>query len=157
RGVFVQVETRMTQTGANADEWVAITPGSEGLLALAIAHVILREKLRPPDAAGRAGALVDGWARGLADYAPERVEKATGIDARRIERLEREFAEMRPAVAIIGGPALGQTNSLFSAVAVNALNALAASIEQPGGVFFTPQLVPLARQRRAAEGRAPIE
>src|SRR5436190_3267646 len=59
RGAFVQVESRMTPTGACADEWVPATPGTEGVLALGIAHVILREKLRPADA-GRAGALIDG-------------------------------------------------------------------------------------------------
>src|SRR5207253_3191907 len=65
RGAFVQVETRMTQTGANADEWVAIRPGTEGVLALGLAHVILREKLRPAEAAGRSGSLLDGWSSGL--------------------------------------------------------------------------------------------
>jgi len=35
RGKFVQVESRMSQTGANADEWVAIKPGFDGMLALA--------------------------------------------------------------------------------------------------------------------------
>ena len=42
RGKFVQVEPRMSQTGANADEWVAIKPGTEGVLALGLAHVIMR-------------------------------------------------------------------------------------------------------------------
>src|SRR5688572_32608579 len=46
RGSFVQIESRMSQTGASADEWVAVRPGSEGTLALGIAHVIMRDKLR---------------------------------------------------------------------------------------------------------------
>jgi anaerobic selenocysteine-containing dehydrogenase len=49
------------------------------------------------------------------------------------------MAEERPAVAMIGGPALAYTNALFSALAVNALNALLGSVDQRGGVFFTPQ------------------
>jgi len=139
RGSFVQVESRMSQTGANADQWVPATPGTEGVLALSIAHVILKEKLRPSDAAGRAGALVDGWSGGLAEYAPERAEKITGVPARRIERIAREFADQRPAVAIAGGAPLAMTNGLFTAMAVNALNALSGSVNEPGGVFFTPQ------------------
>ena len=39
RGTFVQVEPRMSQTGANADEWVPAKPGTEGVLALGLAHV----------------------------------------------------------------------------------------------------------------------
>ncbi|HKC41412.1 MAG TPA: molybdopterin dinucleotide binding domain-containing protein, partial [Gemmatimonadales bacterium] len=38
------------------------------------------------------------------------------------------------------GPPLAHTNGLFSALAVNALNALVGSVEQPGGLSFTPQL-----------------
>ena len=54
RGSFVQVEPRMSQTGANADEWVPAQPGTEGALALGLAHVIMSATLRPPSAAGRA-------------------------------------------------------------------------------------------------------
>ena len=51
RAKFVQVESRMSQTGANADEWIPCRPGTEGALALGIAHVILSEK--PVAAEGR--------------------------------------------------------------------------------------------------------
>ena len=59
--------------------------------------------------------------------------------AERIERLAREFAAQRPAVAIIGGAPLAHTNGLFKALAVNALNALLGGVGSPGGVHFTPQ------------------
>jgi len=137
----------MTQTGANADEWVPAAPGSEGMLALGLAHVILREKLRPAGAAGRAGRLIFGWSEGLSDYTPDRVEKATGVAAHRLERLAREFAARRPAVAIIGGPPLAHTNGLFNAIAVNALNALAGNVGEAGGLFFTPQISPQSAGR----------
>jgi menaquinone reductase, molybdopterin-binding-like subunit len=140
RGSFVQVESRMSQTGANADEWVPARPGTEGVLALGLAHVIIARKSRPANAAGRAGALIEGWNAGLSDYTPEQVEKITGVAARRIERLATEFAERRPAVAIIGGAPLAHTNGLFSALAVNALNALVGSVGEAGGIAFTPQL-----------------
>ena len=45
RGQFVQAEPRLSQTAACADEWLPIKPGTEGLLALSIAHVIVNEKL----------------------------------------------------------------------------------------------------------------
>ena len=140
RGKFVQVESRMSQTGANADEWVAIKPGFDGMLALGLAHVMMKAGLRRPEAAGRAGSLIEGWSNGLAGYGPEEVAKQTGVPVARIERLAREFAEQTPSVALIGGSPLAQTNGLFSALAVNALNALAGSVNSPGGMFFTPQL-----------------
>jgi anaerobic selenocysteine-containing dehydrogenase len=117
RGKLVQVESRMTTTGATADEWVPCRPGTEGVLALGLAHLI--------------GGKSD-------EYTPEFVEKSTGVSAKRVERLAKELAEQKPAVAIVGGPALAHTNSLFTAMAVNALNAGLGSVGQPGGVVFTP-------------------
>jgi len=154
RGTFVQVEPRMSQTGANADEWLPARPGSEGVLALGLAHVLLAAHLRPADAAGRAGALIDGWSSGLSAYTPADVEKRTGVAAVRIERVARALVEQQPAVAIIGGAPLAQTNGLFAALAVNALNALLGSVGVPGGVSFMPQLaVPAASSRSSAEAR----
>ena len=153
RGKLVQVEARMSLTGANADEWVPVKPGTEGVLALGLAHVILANKLRPADA-GHAGAAVDGWTSGLPDYAPAQVEKITGVAARRIERLAREVVDFKPAVAVIGGAPLAHTNGLFHALAVNALNALLGAVEQPGGIFFTPQSTKYEVRRLNAEALA---
>ena len=137
RGAFAQVESRMSLTGASADEWVPVKPGTEGVLALGLAHIILANKLRPGDA-GRAGAAIDGWSAGLLDYTPAKVDEITGVPARKIERLARTLAERQPAVAFVGGPPLAQTNGLFTALAVNALNQLLGSVGQPGGLYFTP-------------------
>ena len=137
RGAFVQVESRMSLTGGNADEWVPVKPGTEGVLALGLAYVILANRLRPADA-GRAGAAIEGWSAGLPDYTPARVEQITGVAAKKVERLARSLVEFQPAVAFIGGAPLAHTNGLFHALAVNALNGLLGSVGQPGGVFFTP-------------------
>ncbi|MBS1817344.1 MAG: molybdopterin-dependent oxidoreductase [Acidobacteria bacterium] len=140
RGALVQVEARMTPTGATADEWVAAKPGTEGVLALGLAHVIMRDKLHPTDS-GRAGALIDGWSAGLPDYNPDRVASITGVAARRVERLAHDFAQREPSVAIVGGVPLAHTNGLFTALAVNALNELVGAVSRKGGLSFTPQLV----------------
>ncbi len=149
RAKFVQIEPRVSQTGASADEWLAVRPGTEGAVALGLAHVIMRDGLAAASAAGRAGALVDGWAAGLPAFTPADVEKRTGVTAARIERLAREFAAHRPSVAVIGGAALAQTNGLDQALAVNALNALVGSIDAPGGITFTPTTTPVAPPSRS--------
>src|SRR5262252_8900738 len=137
RGKLVQVESRMSLTGANADEWVPVKPGTEGVLALGLAHVIVANKLRP-SGGGRAAAAIDGWSGGLAAYPPAKVEQITGVGARRVERLARELVDFAPAVAVAGGPPLAQTNGLFHALAANALTELLGAVGQPGGIFFTP-------------------
>jgi anaerobic selenocysteine-containing dehydrogenase len=151
RGKFVHVEARLSQTGANADEWVPAKPGTEGLLALGMAHAIMKSRLRSPEAAGLAGARIEGWPEGLPRYTPTEVAAQTGVAAERIERLAREFAERRPAVAIVAGAASAHTNGLFNALAVNALNALVGSVGEPGGIVFTPRLDFGAGRENAAD------
>ncbi len=149
RGQFVQVEARMSQTGASADEWVPVRPGTEGVMALGLAHVIIATGGRKAADAGYAGSLVDGWAGGLADYTPSAVEVRTGVPAARIERLARAFVAEAPAVALVAGAPLAHTNGLFTARAVNALNALVGSVGMPGGLSFMPRLAAPAAERRS--------
>jgi anaerobic selenocysteine-containing dehydrogenase len=120
RGKLVQIEPRMSLTGANADEWIYARAGTEGVVALGIAHL-----LAPNNTA-------------LAGFAPDAVEKITGVAARKIERLAREIGEMKPALAIVGGPTLAYTNGSFHARAINTLNAVLAATGHAGGIGFTP-------------------
>ena len=153
RGRLIQIEPRMSQTGANADQWVPIAPGTEGILALGIAHVIMAAGGRSGKSAGQAARLVDGWAAGLPAYAPAAVEKSTGVAAARIERIARAVTAQLPAVAIAGGAALAHTNGLFTAVAVNALNELLGNAERTGNLSFTPQINLAAAAKIAAAPR----
>jgi len=144
RAKFVQIESRMSQTGANCDEWIACQPGTEGALALGIAHVILNEKLVPQGSGLRAGSQIAGWSAGLPEFAPEVVEKQTGVKAAVIKRLAHEITRSGPATAIIGGAPLAQTNGLFNALAVNALESLidtgdGKGREQGPLMGFTPE------------------
>ena len=77
----------------------------------------------------------------MSDFTPEQVEQITGVAAPRVERLARELADISPSVAIVGGSPLAHSNGLFTALAVNALNVLLGTVEQPGGVFFTPSSI----------------
>ncbi len=147
RGKFVQIECRMSQTGANADEWIPARPGTEGHLALAFAHVILNKHLVKAESAGTVGSRIDGWSKGLPDYSPDAVARKTGVAPEIITRLAREMTTTGPGVAIVGGAPLAQTNGLFTALAVNALNELLSSVGRPGGLFFSPGL-PLGESNR---------
>jgi menaquinone reductase, molybdopterin-binding-like subunit len=140
RAKFVQVESRMSQTGANTDEWIACRPGTEGALALGIAHVILSAKLAPLGAGSQAGSLIVGWSAGLPDFAPEAVEKQTGVPAAVIKRIALEITKSGLAAAIIGGAPLAHTNGLFNALAVNALESLVDSARDADPILgFMPE------------------
>jgi anaerobic selenocysteine-containing dehydrogenase len=139
RGKLVVTEPRMSQTGANADEWLPIIPGSEGFFALGLAHELMARKLRPSDAAGPLGSAIAGWQQGLPDYTADAVQTKTGIPSTTVKRIAVEMALHQPAVVIVGGAPLAHTNGLFTALAVNALNLMLGSVGQPGGIQFMPQ------------------
>jgi Anaerobic dehydrogenases, typically selenocysteine-containing len=40
---FIHISPQVSLTGAKADRWIVINPGTEGLVALAIASVIQKE------------------------------------------------------------------------------------------------------------------
>tara|TARA_B100001123_G_scaffold257458_1_gene287042 strand:+ start:9521 stop:11743 length:2223 start_codon:yes stop_codon:yes gene_type:complete len=137
RGYLTHVEPRMSMTAANADTWLANRPGTEGHLALSMAYVILEKGLaKDADAVqrltGRRGSAA------LSAFAPDKVAGTTGIDADKIEAAAVRFATETPSIAIGGGVAAAQTNGLFNLNAIYALNYLAGSVGEKGGVVFNP-------------------
>jgi anaerobic selenocysteine-containing dehydrogenase len=135
RGTLVHVDSRFSMTAANADEWVYVNPGWEGVLALSIAHVMASDGLGDARALD---ALTGGGAVDLDAYDPASVSRDVGVDADRIRRLAHDFAEHGPALAIGGGSAAAHTNGLFNLIAIYSLNHLAGSVGSPGGVNFNP-------------------
>ncbi|MCH8220343.1 MAG: molybdopterin-dependent oxidoreductase [Proteobacteria bacterium] len=131
RGRCVQIEPRMSLSGANADEWIAARPGSEGMLALAMAHSIVEQGLY-------AGADAGDWQQALAAYSPASVAGPSGISAARIVRIATEFAAASPSLAIGGGAAGASTNGTANLVAVNVLNFIGGNIGEAGGILFNP-------------------
>ena len=129
RGKTVQVEPRMSLTGANADEWIPASAGTEGLLALGMAHVIVDDGLYHGNDRGV-------WAQALQAYSPSTVSAQTDVSEDTIARLAKEFSASRTSLAIAGGATAAGTNAVASVVAVNALNFLAGNLNQPGGIIF---------------------
>ena len=148
RARYVQIEPRMSLSGAAADEWIAARPGTEGLFALGLAHHIVQE-------GHYRGADRDEWARTLSRYSLARVADETGVSANTIARLADDFAQSRPSLAIGGGAAGGHVNGVDILVAVNLLNHLVGSVGVAGGLVFNPPpVVDTDAQRHQASYRA---
>ncbi len=122
----------MSQTAAKADEWVAIRPGSEALVAQAIGRLVAEARGLPLPPAF-ANADVNG-AAAAGDVSPDT-----------LKRLADQFSQAGRAVAIPGGMALGQSNGLQVAEAVLALNALVGNLGKAGGLFLSP-VAPLTEE-----------
>jgi anaerobic selenocysteine-containing dehydrogenase len=125
RGYFIQFEARMSQTAAKADEWVPIRPGSEGMVALAIARLVAETK---------GGAVPQG----AESVDLESVASAADVHLETLEHIAQLVVEATSPIAIPGGSALAQSNGLQTANAVLTLNALTDNLGKAGGVFFSP-------------------
>ncbi len=143
---WVHVEPRMSLTGAKANEWVPVRPGTEGALALAFAHVIVREGLYDREFVAEHCHGFEDWTDSqrharlgfrrlvLQEYSPARVQEITGVPEGTIFRLAREFSRHRPAVAIGYDDGGCGTQRVYDRMAIHSLNALVGSIDVPGGV-----------------------
>jgi len=164
RARVVHVDPRLSVSAAKADEWIPIRPGTDGALALGLAHVIVGEGLYDKEFVAERTFGFEDWrdAAGptrlgfksliLAEYRPEAVAAITGVPIATIVRVAREFAAARPALALGGSGASLHTNGLYNRLAIQALNALVGSVEAPGGTTAQrrPPVAPMPPVRRDA-------
>ncbi|MGB8719277.1 MAG: molybdopterin-dependent oxidoreductase, partial [Desulfobacterales bacterium] len=140
-GKVVQVESRLSTTAAKADRWVPANPGTDAVLAMGLANVILREKLYHRDFIKHHTEGFDSWQKAIvAGYAPNTVAAATGVPVAQIEDLAREFAGARKPLAVCGHGQGNTPGSLSVFMAVHALNALVGNLQRPGGVWAIPEI-----------------
>ncbi len=118
---LVYAGPRMNLTGMNADEWHPIVAGTEGALALGMAHVIVSERTTAP-------ADVGALAAGLAEWTPEKVAQTTGMTTEAVKKLAREFISASPSVAVAGGIGAQHRGAIDLAAAVNLLNYVAGNV-----------------------------
>ncbi len=135
RGIkLVVVDPRRTQLAARADVHLQLRPGTDGALALGVAHVILEEGLHD------AGFLA-AHARGFAEYRayvrqfdPERVEGITGVPAEKIRAAARLYATTGPAALMFSAaPVVHHANGVQNSRAVFALIGLTGNFDVAGG------------------------
>ena len=151
RGKCIHFGPRLSMTASCADLFLPIAPGTEGIVALGIAHVMVRDKLTP-----RAAAAGNLMAAGLSGYAPESVEKRTGVHAHNLVAAAKEFSGNQPGLAI-GGTACGSAGGgVFNHAAVELLNVLAGNAGLPGGVSFPDRSRAYARYGAEKSYLAPL-
>jgi anaerobic dimethyl sulfoxide reductase subunit A len=124
----VLLDPRLTDSGALADEWIPLRPGTDAALAAAMAWVIISEGLEDRDFVSR---CVEGFeayrqylfgdSDGIAK-SPDWAEPITGVAGGAIRTLARRYATERPAALLAGW---GPQRSVYGEQAVRALIALA--------------------------------
>lgn len=149
---IVQVEPRFSLEASRADDWIPITPGTEGLLALGIASVIIKERLYNEIFINKFTMFFEDWIDEkekrkigfknsiLRDIRLDHISDLTGVPLRTIIEIAKEFSANKPALAVADCNLSFHEKGFFNILAVQFLNALVGNIDSPGGIL---------RQRKA--------
>jgi anaerobic selenocysteine-containing dehydrogenase len=106
RGARVVVVDPVRTRTAEAVDWhLPIAPATDGALALAMMHVMIRDGLVDHDYVSRYAVGYEALADRAREYDPERVSGVVGLPAADIERFAREYATTQPSlVRVLIGP-----------------------------------------------------
>ena len=140
---LITFDPRLSETAGLSDEWHPLTPGTDGLVALAMAKVIVESGLHDR-------AFIQGWTncseerlrQHLSPYTLERAQRESGIDGQELRRIALDFAARRPSVAFAGDGVSLQASGTMTERCILLLNAVVGNIDQPGG-YCLPRRFPL--------------
>lgn len=136
---LVTFDVRLSNTAGRSDEWFTLKPGTDGIVALAMANVIMQEGFYDEKFISEwTNVTVEQLKDHLKQYAPEMAEQVSGVPAKDIIRIAREFAGAKPATTISYRGACAHYNGLMNERCVVLLNAITGNVDIKGG-FVLPQ------------------
>jgi anaerobic selenocysteine-containing dehydrogenase len=138
---LVVIDPKRIPLAKKAVMYLRIRPGTDGALALALMHVIVKENLYDGD-------FVERWTHGfdklvphIEPYTPEWAEKITWVPAEEIRKLARLYATAESASIFQGTNTQDQTaNGTQNSRAFAVLQAITGNINNPGGWVISPRL-----------------
>lgn len=148
---LVTFDVRMSNTAGRSDEWIPVFPGSDGVIALAMANVIMQKGLADTD-------FIDNWtnyssgelAEHLKQFTPEMAEKASGVAAQTIERIAVEFAKSKPATVFSQNGVTHHQGGIQGEQACTLLAVVTGNIDREGG-YCLPRRFDVAAPQPAPE------
>ncbi len=137
---LVVVDPRHSETAILADEWLAIKPGTDLALLLAMINVLIKEGLYDRDFVRKHTVGFSALEEQIVNYPPEWAEQVCEIPAQTIVRITREMAREKPKVLLHRGyhGAFGSQylNSFQTVRALGIANSLLGNINREGGLYF---------------------
>lgn len=133
---LIVIDPRKTEEAREAVMWLKIRPGTDGALAMAMMHILVKEKLYDKE-------FVEKWTSGfdklcarLEEYTPEHVAEICELPVRQIYDATHLMMENGPTGFSVGIGANQHTNSTQTHRALCCLLALMGMIDTPGGNVF---------------------
>ncbi len=130
----IHIDTRRTEASRHADEVLLLQPGSDAALALAMAHVIVREGLHDQQFIDTNTLGFAQFAIHIQQYTPEWASIITGIEPECIRTLARCYATQTPAMIVLGGSSMFKHQHGWEpSRAISCLPALTGQVGIAGG------------------------
>jgi len=129
----VVIDPYRTATAQQADEHLMVRPGTDGALALAMMHVLVREGLLDREYIARATLGFDRLAEHVAGWTPERAAPIVGLPVETITRFARRYGATRRAFIRIGIGISRHDNGGMTCRTLACLPALTGAYADPHG------------------------
>jgi len=129
---MVVIDPRRTETSERAELLIQPRPGTDGAVALAVAHLLIAEGRTDSDFIATHVRGFEEFASSVAEFTPERAADISDVPAESIRRLARLIAEIRPATINAGFGMQRYANSGQTMRAIIALLAITGNIGKPG-------------------------
>ena len=132
---MVTFEVRPSATASVSDGYFPIMPGTDGAVAFAMIHTILKDDLQDTEFWNTwSNYPLEELRKDVAEYTPEWAEKHSGVPAKEIARIAREFAAAAPAATTMSNRGSAKHyNGVQADRAIRTLDVLVGSVGKPGG------------------------
>ena len=130
---IIAIDVHRNKTAMWADDFYMILPGSDGALALGIAHIILRDNLENKFFLEKYSFGFDAFCKKAEEYPPDKAAGITGLSKERIEYLAKLYAETKPSFLRIGNGLQHHKNGGINTWLISLLPALTGAWSDKGG------------------------
>ena len=130
---IIAIDVHRNKTAKWVDDFYMILPGSDGALALGIAHIILRDNLENKEFLKKYSFGFDEFRKKAHEYPPDKVAGITGLSKERIEHLAKLYAETKPSFLRIGNGLQHHKNGGINTWLISLLPALTGAWSDKGG------------------------
>ncbi len=140
---LICIDPRFTNTAAKSDKWLAINPGTDLAFVLALTYVVITEELYNKDYVAENFNGFEEYKNSILTnkYTPEWAEKITGIKAKDIYEVAREFMAHAPKSVYYPGRRSTFANNDFQLRRAMAIfQGLGGGIDTKGGLVFGKKL-----------------
>ena len=150
---LIHTDAVHSPTAALADRWIPLRPGTEGTLALGLAHLVHARGLTD-QAVLRASPDFEEWLDLQSCFGPLTVAERTGVPVQMLNDIVEGLRGSACTVVVPGEDPGGGRLGCTSETAVLSLNVLLGSVCRPGGLTFRrpiPQPFEPSAEGRTAE------